>query len=83
MLRPLSSLGVATLCCYIPTTVAAIVLYFKHRKSPVPAVWVLLLIMCLGELPVQSLVSVIANSNPSPRRWRCAVTSYSDRERRC
>jgi hypothetical protein len=59
MLPPLSSLGVATLCCYVPTTVAATVLYFKQRKSPVPALWVLLLIMCLSKLHAQSLVSPV------------------------
>lgn len=50
MLSPPASLGVATLCFYIPTALASVLLCFKLRRTPLPAVWLLLLFVCLSNL---------------------------------
>jgi hypothetical protein len=49
MLSPLASLGTATLCFYTPATLASVIICFKLRKTPVPATWFLLLLVCLSK----------------------------------
>lgn len=49
MLSPLASVAVATLCCYTPATLASTLLCFKLRKTPIPATWFLLLLVCLSK----------------------------------
>lgn len=49
MLSALSSLGVATLCFFIPTMLACILVCYKQRSSPAPVAWFLLVLVCLSK----------------------------------
>lgn len=49
MLSPLASLGVATLCCYIPTVLASVLLCLRLRKTPIPVIWMLLPLVCISK----------------------------------
>lgn len=48
MVSALSSLGVATLCFFIPTMLACLFVCYKQRRSPAPAAWFLLVLVCLS-----------------------------------
>ncbi|KAM0723810.1 hypothetical protein Q7P37_000800 [Cladosporium fusiforme] len=62
MLSPLASVGVATLCFYIPTLVAFCFLCYRQRKAPAPTAWFLMVFVCLIRI-AGAVLSLLYPSN--------------------